>query len=55
LGKKCEVEARMVESGKNVLFCEDEATCEGKLTGNGNLTKIIIEGKKEQTAVKSKL
>jgi len=44
VGKKYEVEARMVKRGKSVVFCEGEVRFEGKLIAKGNLTKIITGG-----------
>jgi uncharacterized protein (TIGR00369 family) len=41
VGKRYEVEARMVRRGKNVVFCEGEVSYHGKLIAKGNLTKIV--------------
>jgi uncharacterized protein (TIGR00369 family) len=43
-GKKYEVVARVLKRGKNVVFCEAETSCEGKLIAKGNFTKIVTEG-----------
>lgn len=47
VGKRYEVEARMVKRGKNVVFCEGEVRYHGKLIAQGNLTKIITGGEEE--------
>ena len=44
LGKKYEVEARVLKKGRNVVLCEAETSCEGKLIAKGSFTKTITEG-----------
>lgn len=47
LGKRYEVEGRVVRRGKAILFCQGEVWCDGKLVATGSVTKVITASKTE--------
>jgi len=52
VGKKYEVEGRVVRLGRKVVFCEGEVRCQGVLIAKGSLTKMIMQGPVERDGKK---
>jgi acyl-coenzyme A thioesterase PaaI-like protein len=54
-GKLVEFEGKVLRRGKNMVFCESIARCDGRLIGKGSLTKMLIKVPVVKNEAKSKI
>jgi len=54
-GKVVEFEGKVLRRGKNIVFCESVARCEGRIIGKGSLTKALVKVPAAKADVKSKI